>query len=86
MATHREHTQLQAYGLLDPGCERCQELVVGDLSDEFLESVCGYTRRQLEDEFGDSPFWDSIVGWNALRTQARYREVIRRRERAAGRI
>lgn len=77
-AVHGPHSKVPV-GWLDPTCERCQEMRVGDLDSGHLVNVCGLTRPQLEAQFGDSPFWDAIVNERALRMLARYREVQHRR-------
>jgi len=80
-AMHRLHPASVAVGELDPDCERCREHTIGSLDDEHLLGVCGHTRRELNDEFGqDGPFaafWDSIIRANALKVQLRYRETTR---------
>jgi len=49
MAVHRKHPGSVPHDELDPGCERCQEMVLGELDDDHLLSLVGMTRQQLED-------------------------------------
>jgi hypothetical protein len=76
-STHGRHVGVVP-GHLDLSCERCLEMRVGDLDSAHLVNVCGLTRPELQDLFGNSPFWDAIVGENALRMRSRYHEVLRR--------
>lgn len=89
MSVHGRHVNIPP-GHLDPDCERCQEITIGDLDNEHLTVVCGVTRAQLQEEFGINldgssgpfaAFWDAIISANALRVQARYRDVRHHRER-----
>lgn len=76
--THSIDCHISETHELTVGCEDCEAKVVGDCDNQTLRNVCGFSRSNLEAEFGsDGPyraFWDVIVGANAMRVRARFRE------------